>query len=95
MSFVWPLGLAFAALLPLVVALYFLKLRRVPKIVSSTYIWKRAVDEFRVIVGGVGIVRRRGRRSVSFQIYGPYRVVFGERPDPMPIFERIRPKAVQ
>ena len=48
MSFVWPLGLAFAALIPLVVALYFLKLRRVPKIVSSTYLWKRAVDEFRV-----------------------------------------------
>ena len=46
MSFVWPLGLAFGALLPLIAILYFLKLRRVPKIVSSTYLWKRAVDEF-------------------------------------------------
>ena len=48
MSFAWPMGLAFAALIPGVVILYFLKLRRVPKVVSSSYLWKRAVDEYRV-----------------------------------------------
>jgi hypothetical protein len=46
--FVWPAGLAFAAILPAIVILYFLKLRRIPKVVSSTYLWKRAVDQYRV-----------------------------------------------
>jgi len=48
MSFLWPGALALAAILPAIVALYFLKLRRIPKVVSSTYLWKRAVDEYRV-----------------------------------------------
>lgn len=48
MSFVWPAGLWFAALLPAIVILYFLKLRRSPKVVSSTYLWKKTIDEYRV-----------------------------------------------
>ncbi|HVR86308.1 MAG TPA: BatA and WFA domain-containing protein [Planctomycetota bacterium] len=48
MSFLWPGGLALGGILPLVVALYFLKLRRSPKVVSSSYLWRRAVDEYRV-----------------------------------------------
>jgi hypothetical protein len=48
MSFIWPGGLALAGILPVIVALYFLKLRRAPKVVSSSYLWRRAVDEYRV-----------------------------------------------
>lgn len=48
MSFLWPAGLWFAALLPAIVVLYFLKLRRSPKVVPSTYLWKRTIDEYRV-----------------------------------------------
>lgn len=48
MSFVWPAGLALGALLPLIVILYFLKLRRVPKVVSSTFLLQRAINEYRV-----------------------------------------------
>lgn len=48
MSFLWPAGFAFLALLPPVIALYFLKLKRSRKVVSSTYLLKRAVDAYRV-----------------------------------------------
>ncbi len=48
MSFLWPAGLAFLGLLPAVVILYFLKLRRTVKVVSSTWLWRRTLDEYRV-----------------------------------------------
>lgn len=48
MSFLWPAGLAFLGLLPAVLILYFLKLRRTVKVVSSTWLWKRTLDEYRV-----------------------------------------------
>lgn len=48
MSFAWPAALGFLGLLPAIAILYFLKLRRTPKVVSSTYLWKKAVDSFRV-----------------------------------------------
>ncbi|MBI3098200.1 MAG: BatA domain-containing protein [Planctomycetes bacterium] len=40
--------LGFAALMPLVVLLYLLKLRRKEQVISSTYLWKRAIEDFRV-----------------------------------------------
>ncbi len=48
MNFLWPLGLGFLGLLPAVVVLYFLRLRRTVKVVSSTWLWKRTLDEYRV-----------------------------------------------
>ena len=48
MSFLWPAGLAFLGLLPAILVLYFLKLRRTVKVVSSTWLWKRTLDEYRV-----------------------------------------------
>jgi hypothetical protein len=47
-SLLAPLGLAFLGFIPAVVVLYFLRLKRDIKVVSSTYLWKKAVDEFRV-----------------------------------------------
>ena len=48
MNFLWPLGLGFLGLLPAVLILYFLKLRRTVKVVSSTWLWRRTLDEYRV-----------------------------------------------
>lgn len=45
MSFLAPLAFALAALLPVVIALYFLKLRRTEQRVSSTYLWRTLVRD--------------------------------------------------
>ncbi len=45
MNFLTPLAFALAALLPIIVALYFLKLRRTEQRVSSTYLWKTLVRD--------------------------------------------------
>lgn len=45
MSFLAPLAFALGALLPLVIALYFLKLRREERPVSSTYLWRTLVRD--------------------------------------------------
>jgi hypothetical protein len=50
MNFLSPSSIALAAALtvPPLVALYFLKLRREPKLVPSTLLWKRTVEDLRV-----------------------------------------------
>lgn len=48
MTFLWPAGLAFLGLIPGIVLLYFLRLKRDVKVVSSTWLWRRALDEYRV-----------------------------------------------
>lgn len=45
MNFLTPLAFALAALLPILIALYFLKLRRTEQRVSSTYLWKTLVRD--------------------------------------------------
>jgi hypothetical protein len=45
MHFLTPLAFALAALLPVIVALYFLKLRREEQIVSSVYLWQEMVRD--------------------------------------------------
>ncbi len=45
MNFLTPLAFALAALLPIVVALYFLKLRREEKVVPSVYLWRELVRD--------------------------------------------------
>lgn len=45
MNFLTPLAFALAALLPIIIALYFLKLRRTEQRVSSTYLWKTLVRD--------------------------------------------------
>jgi hypothetical protein len=45
MNFLTPLAFALAALLPVIVALYFLKLRREKQRVSSTYLWRTLVRD--------------------------------------------------
>ncbi len=45
MNFITPLAFSLAALLPIVVALYFLKLRREERRVSSTYLWRTLVRD--------------------------------------------------
>lgn len=45
----WPIGLLFAGLtIPLLLLLYFLKLRRQERKVSSTFLWKKAVQDLQV-----------------------------------------------
>ena len=46
MSFLTPIAFALAALLPIIVAMYFLKLRREDHLVSSTYLWQRLVRDY-------------------------------------------------
>jgi len=48
MSFLAPGALALAALLPAIVLLYFLKLKRRDQPVSSTYLWQQAIQDLRV-----------------------------------------------
>ena len=48
MSFLWPAGLGFLALIPGILLLYFLRLKRDVRVVSSTFLWKKAVDAYRV-----------------------------------------------
>lgn len=48
MSLLWPAALGLLAFVPGIILLYFLKLRRNPRVVSSTYLWKRALDPYRV-----------------------------------------------
>ena len=48
MSFLAPLSLAFLALLPLIVLLYFLKLKRQERTISSTYLWQQTIQDLRV-----------------------------------------------
>lgn len=45
MNFLAPLAFALAALLPIIIALYFLKLRRTEQRVSSTYLWRTLVRD--------------------------------------------------
>lgn len=45
MNFITPLAFGLAALLPVIVALYFLKLRRQEQSVSSTYLWRTLVRD--------------------------------------------------
>ncbi|NOZ24302.1 MAG: VWA domain-containing protein [Planctomycetes bacterium] len=48
MSFTVPLYFAFAAAIPVVVLLYFLKLKREDFVISSTLLWRKCIDEMRV-----------------------------------------------
>lgn len=45
MSFLAPAAFALAVLLPIIVAMYLLKLRRTEQVVSSVYLWKRMVRD--------------------------------------------------
>jgi hypothetical protein len=45
MSFLTPLAFALAALAPVIIAMYLLKLRRTEKQVSSTYLWRKMVRD--------------------------------------------------
>jgi Ca-activated chloride channel family protein len=45
MHFLAPAAFALAALLPIIVAMYLLKLRRTEQVVSSTYLWQRMVRD--------------------------------------------------
>ncbi|MEJ2556765.1 MAG: VWA domain-containing protein [Anaerolineae bacterium] len=45
MSFLAPVAFALAALIPVIVAMYLLKLRRTEQIVSSVYLWRRMVRD--------------------------------------------------
>ena len=54
-----PLGfLGLAALLP-VIALYFLKLKREPQVISSTFLWRKVLDDQQVNPAAQGLLRRR------------------------------------
>jgi len=46
MSLLAPTALVLALLLPLVIAMYFLKLRREEQVISSVYLWQRLVRDF-------------------------------------------------
>jgi hypothetical protein len=48
MNFIAPAALGFLGLLPLIVFLYFLKLKRREELISSTFLWKRAHEDLRV-----------------------------------------------
>ncbi|MFZ5916747.1 MAG: vWA domain-containing protein [Chloroflexota bacterium] len=45
MSFLTPAAFVLAALLPVIIAMYLLKLRRTEQLVSSVYLWRRAVRD--------------------------------------------------
>ena len=45
MSFLAPAALALAVLLPVVIAMYLLKLRRVEQVVPSVYLWRRTIRD--------------------------------------------------
>jgi hypothetical protein len=45
MSFLAPAAFALALLLPVIIALYLLRLRRTERVVSSTYLWRRMVRD--------------------------------------------------
>src|SRR6266850_2207484 len=45
MSFLSPIGFAFAAAIPVVVVFYLLKRKRVVKLVSSTILWQQFLSE--------------------------------------------------
>ena len=45
MNFLTPAAFALAALIPVVIAMYLLKLRRTEQIVSSVYLWRRMVRD--------------------------------------------------
>ena len=45
MSFLTPAAFALAVLLPVIIAMYLLKLRRIERVVSSTYLWRRMVRD--------------------------------------------------
>jgi Ca-activated chloride channel homolog len=45
MNFLTPAALALAVLLPIIVAMYLLKLRRTEQVVSSVYLWRRMVRD--------------------------------------------------
>jgi hypothetical protein len=45
MNFLFPAAFALAALIPVIVAMYLLKLRRAEQVVSSVYLWRRMVRD--------------------------------------------------
>jgi len=48
MNFLAPAMLGFLGLLPVIVLLYFLKLKRRDEMISSTYLWRQAIEDLRV-----------------------------------------------
>ncbi|MBI5366786.1 MAG: VWA domain-containing protein [Planctomycetes bacterium] len=46
--FLYPLAFVFAGVLPLVVLLYILKLKRKEYVVSSTFLWRKSIEDLRV-----------------------------------------------
>lgn len=46
MAFLTPVAFALAALLPVVIAMYFLKLRREDRLISSVYLWQQVVRDY-------------------------------------------------
>ena len=48
MNFLAPVAFGFAALLPVIVVFYFLKLKRRELPISSTYLWKKSIHDLRV-----------------------------------------------
>ncbi|MFH0963196.1 MAG: BatA domain-containing protein, partial [Planctomycetota bacterium] len=48
MTLLAPALLGLLALLPIVLLFYFLKLKRQEKPISSTYLWKKAIQDLRV-----------------------------------------------
>jgi len=46
MNFLTPLAFVLAILIPIIIAMYLLKLRRTEQVVSSTYLWQRMVRDF-------------------------------------------------
>ena len=48
MSFLAPAALGLLGLLPVILILYFLKLKRKEQEISSTYLWRKTIQDLRV-----------------------------------------------